>query len=257
VDALQQLQAVLADDDEYSIPGSLPYHLPSGFRLSVVIPVYNERETIVKLLARVRALPLPLQIIVVDDCSTDGTADILQIFAGLEPFRMVFKSQNEGKGSALRAGFAQATGTVVIVQDADLEYDPRDILTVIEPIVAGTADVVYGSRFLEETGTGSSSIHRLGNRILTWASNLTTGLPITDMETCYKAFRREVLAGLSLRQDRFGFEPEVTAKIARRGHRIQEVPVRYRARNWQEGKKIGWRDGCNALFCIARYAFVD
>jgi hypothetical protein len=144
-----------------------------------------------------------------------------------------------------------------MVQDADLEYDPRDIPKVLQPLIEDDADVVYGSRFLQDTRKNSSSIHRLGNRWLTQASNLTTGLRLTDMETCYKAFRREVLDDITIEQHRFGFEPEITAKLARRGHRFQEVPIRYHSRGWDEGKKIGWRDGLNALYCIARYGWRD
>ena len=254
--AIEQLQKVLKDDTEYRVP-DFSYTLPANFVLSVVIPVFNERSTIVQLLARVHALPLPLQIIVVDDCSTDGTSEVLRWFAGLPEFRVLCLPDNVGKGAALRAGFAEATGDIVIVQDADLEYDPRDMLDVIRPLVDGDADVVYGSRFAANTASGSSPLHRWGNRVLTQISNLTTGLPLTDMETCYKAFRREVLQSLPLRQDRFGFEPEVTAKIARRRFKVAEVPIRYQAREWREGKKIGWKDAFNALYCIARYAVAD
>lgn len=256
LDALNQLEAVLADDGDYAAP-TLDYALPAGFRLSVVVPVYNEKATILKLLARVYALPIPMQILVVDDCSTDGTRDVLRLLEGIAEVHCLCKPRNEGKGAALRTGFEHATGDVVIVQDADLEYDPRDIPSVIRPIVENRADVVYGSRFLQQTSRGSSSLHQFGNHLLTGVSNLTTGLRISDMETCYKAFRRSVLATVPLRQNRFGFEPEVTAKIARRRLRLAEVPIRYHAREWTEGKKIGWRDAVNALYCIARYSVAD
>ncbi len=256
LDVLESLAGALATDPEF-IGETIDFPVPAQFRLSVVIPVFNERDTITRLLARVYSLPLPLEIIVVDDHSTDGTDEILRQYAQLSDFRCVFKQENEGKGAALRSGFELATGDIVIVQDADLEYDPRDIPRVIRPILEGQADVVYGSRFVANTARGSSAVHQLGNRLLTLASNWTTGLPLTDMETCYKAFRRQALDAMPLRQNRFGFEPEFTAKVARRGLRVQEVPIRYMAREWQAGKKIGWKDAVNALYCIARYAILD
>jgi len=256
LDVLESLAGALATDPDY-VGESIDFQVPEGFRLSVVVPVFNERDTITRLLARVYSLPLPLEIIVVDDHSTDGTDEILRPFTRLSEFRCVFKQENEGKGAALRSGFQIATGDIVIVQDADLEYDPRDIPRVIRPILDGQADVVYGSRFVANTARGSSAVHQLGNRLLTLASNWTTGLPLTDMETCYKAFRRQALHAVPLRQNRFGFEPEFTAKVARRGLRVQEVPIRYMAREWQAGKKIGWKDAVNALYCIARYAILD
>jgi glycosyltransferase involved in cell wall biosynthesis len=170
---------------------------------------------------------------------------------------VIFKPQNEGKGAALRTGFRRVTGDVVVIQDADLEYDPRDILPLVRPIVCGQADVVYGSRFLGEEPQDRSWVHRLGNRLLTAASNWTTGMALTDMETCYKAFRREVLQSFEIRQPRFGFEPEVTAKIARRKFRVMEAPIRYAARGYAEGKKIGVMDLFSALYCIVRYGMRD
>lgn len=235
----------------------LGFAVPNHFRLSVVIPVFNERKTVAKLLSRVLRLPLPLEVIVVDDHSTDGTLEIVRPFTQIADVRLIAKPQNEGKGAALRTGFASTTGDVVIVQDADLEYDPAEIPQLIRPILEGHADVVYGSRFLARTHVGSSALHQWGNRLLTLASNLVTGLKLTDMETCYKAMRRDVLQSIPLRQDRFGFEPEITAKLARRNYRILELPVRYSARAWDAGKKIGVRDAINALYCVVRFALAD
>lgn len=234
-----------------------PYALPTGFKLSIVIPVYNEAATIRKVLARVMEIPLPKEVIVVDDCSVDGTREVLQAVEKSPYFTVFYKPANEGKGAALRTGFSLATGDVVVVQDADLEYDPSDIPELVRPIVDDRADVVFGSRFLGDEPQDKSLAHRAGNRILTLASNLFTGLRISDMETCYKAIRRTSLQGIELRQNRFGFEPEITAKIARRSLRIVEVPVRYQARSYAEGKKIGIRDLFNACYCIVRYGFRD
>jgi len=254
LDQLDRLWTLIEARDE---PSAAVYEVPESFKLSVVIPVFNEAATIREVLQRVRALGLPLELIVVDDCSTDGTREVLQSLAGRTDLRVILKDRNEGKGAALRTGFAAATGQVVVVQDADSEYDPRDLPAVIRPIVDEQADVVFGSRFLGAEQQDHSSLHRLVNRLLTGSSNLLTGLRLTDMETCYKAFRRDVLQDLPLQQDRFGFEPEVTAKIARRRYRVQEVPIRYRPRSYAEGKKIGWRDAFNAFYCIVRYALAD
>lgn len=257
LDGLESLCRELLEDVEYTVP-SVDFHLPKGFVLSIVVPVYNERDTILPVLARVRALPLTVQIVLVDDHSTDGTTDILREVESLPNVHVLLKPQNEGKGAALRSGFRHATGDVVVVQDADMEYDPRDILPLLRPIVEGDADVVYGSRFLvREMAVGSSPIHRLGNSLLTKASNLLTGLSLTDMETCYKVFRRHLINQVEIRQNRFGFEPEITAKIARRGWRIVELPINYHGRSWAEGKKIGFRDLVNACYCIARYSVAD
>jgi len=253
---LEELAELLTLEDDYA-PAVLDYPLPRKFRLSIVIPVYNEQETVARLLARVAALPMPKEIIVVDDCSTDDTRKVLRALDRAQGVYLIFKPHNEGKGAALRTGFRRASGDVVVVQDADLEYDPRDIVRLVRPIVEGTADVVYGSRFLGETAQDPSVVHRLGNGLLTWASNVTTGLSITDMETCYKAFRRDVLRGFEIQQDRFGFEPEVTAKLARRKCRFAEVPISYAARSYAEGKKIGVKDLVSALWCIARYGICD
>jgi len=236
-------------------------------RLSVVIPVYNERDGWRDLLARVEAVKLPgvvRQYVLVEDGSTDGTREQLEQLAQQkqdadsgpaegDAYRVLFHERNRGKGAALRTGYEAADGDVVIVQDADLEYDPRDYPRLLDPIVRGTADVVYGSRFLAGRGRKGYLKNYLANRFLTGLSNLTTGLKLTDMETCYKVFRRDVLRRIHLEQDRFGVEPEVTAKIAQAGARVCEVPIRYEARKHAEGKKIGWKDGLKAIWCILRY----
>ena len=253
---LDELAELLAVEDDYPVP-PLGFPLPAGFKISIVMPVYNEENTVRQIVARVLAQELPVELIVVDDHSVDMTRDVLRQLEALPQLRVIYKPQNEGKGSALRAGFAAATGDVVLVQDADLEYDPRDIGPLLQPIIDDDADVVYGSRFLADGANNSSRMHRWGNGLLTAASNRLTGLRLTDMETCYKVFRREVIQSLDLKQDRFGFEPEVTAKIARRGCRVVELPVSYDARDFDEGKKIGVRDAVNALWCIARYWWAD
>jgi glycosyltransferase involved in cell wall biosynthesis len=222
-------------------------------RLSIVIPIYNEEHTIRELLKRVEALELDKEIILVNDCSTDGTRKILDEYQRL-PFRVLHHDVNRGKGAALRAGFALATGDIVVVQDADLEYHPREIPKLLEPIIEGDADVVFGSRFI---GGGPHRVHYfwhyVGNTTLTLLSNMFTNLNLTDMETCYKAFRREILKKITIEEDRFGFEPEITAKVAKLGCRIYEVPISYYGRSYAEGKKITWRDGISALRCIIKY----
>ncbi len=230
--------------------------------LSVVIPVYNERDTWRALLERVESAPLPAcdkQIILIDDASTDGTGEQLKELAaqysptsGQPRPKVLFHPRNRGKGAALRTGFAAAEGDFVIIQDADLEYDPADYPALLEPLLAGRADVVYGNRFSDRRPKGYLRNY-LANRFLTGLSNLTTGLKLTDMETCYKVFRRDLLQNIVLEQDRFGFEPEVTAGIARLGARVVEVPIRYNARGHEEGKKIGWKDGVKAVWCIFKY----
>jgi glycosyltransferase involved in cell wall biosynthesis len=222
--------------------------------VSVVIPAYNERETIVEVVRRVQAVGIHQEIIIVDDFSLDGTRQILLELERRESdVRVLLHGYNKGKGAALRTGFEQAGGEVVLIQDADLEYDPNDLARLLEPIERGEADVVYGSRFLENAQQDPSRLHRLGNWMLTAASNVTTGQRLTDMETCYKVFRREVLDQIDIEQNRFGFEPEITAKVSRLGYRILELPISYSCRGYDEGKKIGMRDAANALWCIAKY----
>jgi len=231
--------------------------LPTGFKLTVVIPIFNEAATAARVICRVAALPIPKEIIVIDDCSTDGTIDVLRQLEGLEDLKIIFKQQNAGKGAALRTGFSEVQGDVVIVQDADLEYDPRDIPALLQPIIKGEADIVYGSRFIDRKTQGLSFVHRLGNQMLTMASNVFSGLRLTDMETCYKAITREALQCVEVAQNRFGVEPEITAKLARRGFRFVEVPISYKARGYAEGKKIGIKDLIKAVYCIGRYGVSD
>jgi glycosyltransferase involved in cell wall biosynthesis len=223
--------------------------------LSIVIPAYNEYKTILQIIDSVRQLDIDKQIIVVDDGSTDGTRELLGALSPSADLEVFLHEVNQGKGAALQTGFRLAEGEIVIVQDADLEYNPQDILKVIEPILQKQADVVYGSRYLENNHQNSSWIHRLGNWLLTQISNTANGQRLTDMETCYKAVRRDILEQLTIEQQRFGFEPELTSKLARRGQKILEVPVRYHARSWSEGKKIGVRDLIATVYCIFRYRY--
>ena len=231
-------------------------------KLSIVIPVYNEEKTVEELIRRVTSIDvaMDMELVLVDDCSQDGSQDILKRIAEAHPdWIVVFHDVNQGKGAALRSGFQKASGDIVAIQDADLEYDPKDLATLIQPILDGHADVVYGSRFL---GGGPHRVvffwHYVGNRLLTTLSNMMTDLNLTDMEVCYKVFRGEVLKDIAIKEDRFGFEPEITAKVAR-GHRwrIFEVPIAYYGRSYAEGKKITWRDGFRALWCILKYRFTD
>ena len=225
--------------------------------LSVVIPVYNEIDTIARVVSRVAALPIDKEIVIVDDCSTDGTIDVLEKLKGIPGIRLILHEQNQGKGAALRTAFQHAQGEIVVIQDADLEYDPREIPGLIEPILRGEAEIVYGSRFIGQVQQDKSWVHRFGNGLLTTASNLFSGLKLTDMETCYKAFRRDALKCIEVDQNRFGIEPELTAKLARRGYRFSEVPISYSPRTYAEGKKIGIRDLFKAVYCIGRYGVAD
>ncbi len=223
-------------------------------KLSIIIPCYNERNTIASLVEAVKRSPIEdREIIIIDDGSRDGTLDVLNTLNDPE-IRVILHKQNQGKGAALRSGFAAATGDICIVQDADLEYDPKEFPIVIQPILDGRADVVFGSRF--QSGRPHRVVyfwHRVGNGFLTLLSNFFTDLNLSDMETCYKAFRREVIQSINIHENRFGFEPEVTAKIAKMNLRIYEVGISYYGRTYDEGKKIGWKDGFRAIYCILKY----
>lgn len=227
-------------------------------KLSIVIPVFNEKNTVREILRRVEEADAGVdkEIIIVDDFSTDGTRAIL-MGLGKPAIKVLLHEKNRGKGAALRTGFAAATGDIILIQDADLEYNPAEYPRLLEPILDGRADVVYGSRFLGGPHRVLFFWHYVGNRFLTTLSNITTNLNLTDMETCYKVFRREILRKITLRSERFGIEPEMTIKISRLKCRIYEVPISYAGRDYSEGKKIGWKDGLAALFHIIRYKFFD
>ena len=234
-----------------------PTPLSDDFLLSVLMPVFNEKATIREIVARVKATPYRKEIVLVDDCSRDGTSDILRELAAADPeVTLIQHDRNQGKGAALRSAFAAARGDVLLIQDADLEYSPEEYPTLLRPIVEGKAHVVYGSRF---TGGSYSRVHLyshyLGNKMLTFCSNVMTGLNLTDMETCYKVMRREVAERIQIRSARFNVEPELTAKIARMKARLFEVPISYSGRDFEEGKKISWRDGVSAMWAIFRYRF--
>ena len=227
----------------------------ASIRLSIVIPCYNEKNTIINIIEAVRSSPVRhKEIIVVDDCSTDGTKDILENKIAQLVDKIIYHDHKQGKGAALRTGIAAATGDIVIIQDADLEYDPQEYTLLLEPLIQNKADVVYGSRFM---GGRSHRVlyywHSLGNWFITMMSNMFTNINLTDMETCYKAFRREVIQSIKIEESRFGFEPEITAKVAKMGCRIYEVGVSYYGRTYSEGKKIDWKDGVRAIYCILKY----
>ena len=224
--------------------------------LSVIIPVYNERATIEEILKRVRAVDISLEIIAVDDCSTDGTRQYLQGLPESDDFRLILHEKNSGKGAAIRTGITEAKGDYVIFQDADLEYDPQDYLDLIKPLRQGKADVVYGSRFL--------GVHRVllflnyvANKTLTLMTNALYNCNLTDMETCYKMFKREIIQGIRIRSNRFDLEPEITAKILKRKYKLFEVPISYAGRDYSEGKKISWKDGVMAFWTLLKYRFMD
>ena len=233
---------------------ALPPLNPPHPCLSVVMPCYNERETIEEVVERVLASPWTEELVIVDDGSTDGTRDLLEKFDDPR-IRVFLQAVNQGKGAALRRGFREATSRFVVVQDADLEYDPAEYGDLVSPLLADKADVVYGSRFL--SGRPHRVLyfwHSVGNKVLTMTSNMFTNLNLTDMETCYKAFRREVLDSFTLEESRFGIEPEITAKVAAGHWRVYEVGISYSGRTYEEGKKIGWKDGVRAIYCIVRYS---
>jgi glycosyltransferase involved in cell wall biosynthesis len=225
-------------------------------KLSIIVPVYNEKQTILEILQRIDRTPYDKEIIVIDDFSKDGTRDILrelETSAKIPSVRVLYHEVNQGKGAALRTGIAAATGDIVIIQDADLEYNPSEYGVLIQPILSGLADAVYGSRFLSGPHRVLFFWHSLGNRILTLLSNMFTDLNLTDMETGYKAFRRELFTKIHIEENRFGFEPEITAKVAKLRCRLYEVPISYFGRDYSEGKKITWKDGFAALYCILKY----
>ncbi len=224
-------------------------------KISVVMPIYNERATLRAVIHRVLSVPLDVELICVDDCSTDGSREILSELQNNAPqIRVVLQPQNMGKGAALREGIQRAVGNFVIIQDADLEYDPSEYSILLQPLIDGKADVVYGSRFM---GGRPHRVlyfwHRVGNNVLTLLSNAITNLCLSDMETCYKAFRREVIQSIQLEEDRFGFEPEITVKVAKLRLRVFEVGISYSGRTYAEGKKIGWKDGVRAIWCLTKY----
>jgi glycosyltransferase involved in cell wall biosynthesis len=228
-------------------------------KLSVIVPIYNERATLRDVVAKVLSVPLEIELICVDDGSRDGSREILSELEKQYPqLRIFFQPQNMGKGAALRRGIQEATGDYVIVQDADLEYDPAEFPTLLEPLIQGNADVVYGSRFL---GGRPHRVlyfwHSVGNWLLTLLSNCLTNINLTDMETCYKAFRREIIQSIPIEENRFGFEPEITVKVAKRRLRIYEVGISYCGRTYKEGKKIGWKDGFRALWCLLKYSVTE
>ncbi|MBT7520698.1 MAG: glycosyltransferase family 2 protein [Nitrospina sp.] len=226
-------------------------------KLSVVIPVYNEKKTLNELILRVEAVSIDKEVIIVDDASTDGTRDLLKKYEKKEGFEVIYRPKNKGKGAALRAGFEIVKGEVIIIQDADLEYNPKDFHVLLEPIFDKRADVVYGSRFLGGSHRVLFFWHYLANKFLTTLSNMFTNINLTDMETGYKAFRREVIESISLKSNRFGFEPEFTMKVAQRKFVIYEVPISYDGRDYSEGKKINWKDGVAALWFILRFRFFN
>jgi len=226
-------------------------------KLSVIIPCYNEKDTVAEVIRRVRNVGLAHEIVVVDDGSTDGTRDVLTEIDRGDDLKIIFHERNMGKGAAVRTGFKNATGDVFLIQDADLEYDPRDYAMLLRPIEEGISDIVYGSRFLGGPRKAMFFWNMIANRTLTFITNLLYNAILSDMETCYKVFRADIIRDIPLRSRRFDFEPEVTAKVLKRGHRIYEVPISYNGREWDEGKKISWKDGVIAFWTLIYYRFTD
>ena len=226
-------------------------------KLSIVVPIYNEKKTLETLIAKVNAVDYDKEIILIDDFSTDGTREILSAYENKENFKVLYHNRNQGKGAALRTGFSNVDGDIIIIQDADLEYNPSDYGTLLEPILDGRADVVYGSRFLGGPHRVLFFWHSIGNMVLTTLSNMLTNVNLTDMETGYKVFTKEVNERLTFKSDRFGFEPEFTAKVAKNNFRIYEVPISYNGRDYSEGKKITWKDGIAAIWYIFKFRFTN
>ena len=253
---LDRMESTLNEVEQAVVGTATPGIKKTALAVSVVIPVYNERETIREIVRQVQAVDMHHEIVIVDDYSLDGTREVLLELEKQADIRVLMHGYNRGKGAALRTAFAQVEGDVVLIQDADLEYSPTDYPELLAPLERGETDVVYGSRFLANAHQDPSRLHRFGNWLLTALSNRATGQKLTDMETCYKVFRRAALADMQIEQERFGFEPEITAKLSRQGHKIVEVPVQYNSRGYEEGKKIGIRDGLSAMWCIVRYAFL-
>lgn len=253
IDIIAQVEQQLDQLERLVARPKAPF-LPE-YLVSIVIPVYNEEQTILPVVEAVLRLPLNVEVVIVDDGSRDGTRHRLAAIAGLEGVRVLYHAKNQGKGAALRTGLAAAEGDFVVIQDADLEYDPSEIVPLLLPLANGAADVVYGSRFIAGRPSGCSRLQYWGNRFLTGLSNQTLGLQLTDMETCYKAMTRWTVDSLQLKENRFGFEPEVTARLAHMGARIKEMPVTYRPRSWKQGKKIGFGDLASALRCIFKYSW--
>jgi glycosyltransferase involved in cell wall biosynthesis len=258
--------AELLEATDSNPQASLRTLVPPDFKLSVVIPIFNEKDTVQKLVETLVGVPINKEIILVDDASTDGTREMLEewqqssfenVFGqrspGFNTFKTIFHPHNQGKGSAIRSGFRRVKGDAVIIQDADLEYNPNEYFRLLAPIWQGKADVVYGSRFLGQIHRVLYFWHYAGNKIITTFSNMFTDLNLTDMESCYKVFKREVIEKIEIEENRFGFEPEITAKIAKLKCRIYEVPISYYGRTYEEGKKITWKDGIQALYCVVKY----
>lgn len=253
IDIIAQVERQLDQLEQLVARPKAPF-LPE-YLVSIVIPVYNEEKTILPVVEAVLRLPLNVEVVIVDDGSRDGTRHRLSAIAGLEGVRVIYHAKNQGKGAALRTGLAATEGDFVVIQDADLEYDPSEIVPLLLPLANGAADVVYGSRFIAGRPSGCSRLQYWGNRFLTGLSNQTLGLQLTDMETCYKAMTRWTVDSLQLKENRFGFEPEVTARLAHMGARIKEMPVTYRPRSWKQGKKIGFGDLASALRSIFKYSW--